>query len=120
MANSDKPAFYKGVSEQFPEMIKAVEQLGATLRTAGPLDLKTSHLIQLAAAAASHSEGAVCSHTRRAMQAGAHREEITHALLLLVTTIGFPQAMAALSWAETVMQKTGRKEEGNHRSQKLI
>jgi len=66
MANNDKPAFYKGVSEQFPEVIKAVEQLGETLRTAGPLDLKTSHLVQLAAAAASQSEGAVSSHTRRA------------------------------------------------------
>lgn len=103
MTNHYTPAFYKGVSEQFPEMIKAVEHLGAILRTAGPLDLKTSHLIQLAAAATSHSQGAVCSHTRRALQTGASPEEITHALLLLVTTIGFPKAMAALSWAETIL-----------------
>lgn len=112
MANNDKPAFYKGVSEQFPEVIKAVEQLGATLRTGGPLDLKTSHLVQLAAAAASQSEGAVSSHARRAIQAGARPEEITHTLLLLVTTIGFPQAMAALSWAESVMQQNGSKNIG--------
>lgn len=105
MANNDKPAFYQGISKQFPEVINAVEQLGTTLRTAGPLDEKTSHLIQMAAAAASQSESAVCSHARRAMQAGARSEEITHALLLLVTTIGFPQAMAALSWAIPVTQK---------------
>ena len=105
MANNDKPTLYKNVSEQFPEVFKAVEQLGSTLRTTGPLDIKTSHLIQLAAAAAPQSEGSVHSHTRRAMQAGARPEEITHALLLLMTTIGFPRTMAALSWAETIMEK---------------
>jgi 4-carboxymuconolactone decarboxylase len=95
-----KPGFYKKASKKFPEVFNAVEHLGKTLRQAGPLDEKTTHLVQLAAAAAAQSEGAVRSHTRRALQAGAVPEEIHHALLLLVSTIGFPQAMAALSWAE--------------------
>lgn len=105
MSQQDKPALYQKVSEKFPEVINAVEQLGTTLRTAGPLDEKTSHLIQLAAAAASQSEGSVCSHTRRALQAGASAQEISHALLLLISTIGFPQTMAALSWSEEVVEK---------------
>ena len=54
MATNDKPSFYRQVSEQFPEVIDSVERLGATLRTAGPLDAKTSQLVQLAAAAAMH------------------------------------------------------------------
>jgi len=102
MAN-EKPAFYQQFSARFPEIINALDQLGATLRTAGPLDEKTSQLIQLAAAAASRSEGSVCSHTRRAIQAGASPEEVCHTLLLLVSTIGFPQAMAAMSWSEEEM-----------------
>jgi AhpD family alkylhydroperoxidase len=102
---NEKPSFYRQVAEKFPEVISAVEQLGATLRTAGPLDEKTSQLIQLAAAASSQSEGAVCSHTRRAMHAGASPEEIFHTVLLLVSTIGFPKAMAAFSWCE---QEVGR------------
>ena len=111
MSDKGKPSFYKKVSKKFPEVIGAVEKLGTTLRKAGPLDEKTSHLIQLAAAAAGQSEGSVCSHTRRALQAGANPEEIYHTLLLLVSTIGFPQAMAALSWSQKVMeniQKTGK------------
>ncbi|MDY0391484.1 carboxymuconolactone decarboxylase family protein [Desulfobulbus oligotrophicus] len=104
MSNS-KPSLYRETREKFPEVISAVEQLGVTLRTAGPLDEKTSHLVQLAAAAASQSEGSVHSHVRRALQAGATAEEITHTLLLLMTTIGFPQAMAALSWANETLQK---------------
>ena len=39
MATNDKPSFYRQVSEQFPEVIDSVERLGATLRTAGPLDV---------------------------------------------------------------------------------
>ena len=108
MSDKSKPSFYKNVSKQFPEVITAVENLGATLRTAGPLDEKTSHLIQLAAAAAVQSEGSVCSHTRRALQSGASAEDITHTLLLLVSTIGFPQAMAALSWAQETQEKKSK------------
>ena len=108
MSDKTKPSFYKKISKKFPEVINAVENLGTTLRTAGPLDEKTSHLIQLAAAAAGQSEGSVCSHTRRALQAGASPEEISHALLLLVSTIGFPQTMAAMSWSQEVLEKKSK------------
>ena len=46
MAANDRPSFYRKVSEQFPEVIDSVERLGSTLRSAGPLDAKTSQLIQ--------------------------------------------------------------------------
>lgn len=109
MSDKNKPSFYKKVSKQFPEVMSAVAGLGTTLRTAGSLDEKTSHLIQLSAAAAMQSEGSVCSHTRRALEVGATPEEIHHTLLLLITTIGFPQAMAAMSWAQEVMEKKSKK-----------
>lgn len=94
---------YQEVAKQYPEVFAALEKLGATVRNCGPLDEKTGHLIQLAAAAAAGSEGSVHSHTRRASRAGASPEEITHALLLLISTIGFPQTMAAISWSRDVL-----------------
>ncbi len=109
MSDRNKLSFYKKVSKQFPEVMNAAAGLGTTLRTAGPLDEKTSHLVQLAAAAAMQSEGSVCSHTRRALEVGASPEEISHTLLLLITTMGFPQAMAALSWSQEVMEKKAKK-----------
>ena len=96
---------YQELSSLFPEAMTALENLGATLRSSGPLDAKTSHLIQLAGAAAAQSEGAVHSHTRRALEAGASREEIYHTLLLLVSTIGFPKVTAAFSWSRDVLDK---------------
>lgn len=108
MAREHSPSrTYHRMSQSYPDVMEAVENLGKTLRGAGPLDEKTGHLIQLAAAAAVKSEGAVHSHTRRAVKAGATREEICHTLLLLISTIGFPQAMAAISWCKDVLEGEG-------------
>lgn len=87
----------------FPAAMEAVENLGTAIRRAGPIDGKTAQLIQLAAAAAAQSEGSVHSHTRRALQEGATKEEIYHTLLLLVSTIGFPKVAAAISWSRDVL-----------------
>jgi 4-carboxymuconolactone decarboxylase len=92
------PKWYSNTREQHREYIEALENLGETVRKQGPLDEKTSQLIQLAAAAEIRSEGSVHSHARRAMKAGATPEEIYHTIMLLTSTIGFPTTSAALSW----------------------
>lgn len=94
---------YQLMKREYPELMKAVEALGLAATSAGPLEEKTKHLVQLAAAAALGSEGAVHSHTRRALQAGASAEEVRHTLLLLVSTIGFPSMVAAMSWIDDVL-----------------
>ncbi|EDM66135.1 MAG: carboxymuconolactone decarboxylase family protein [Moritella sp.] len=91
---------YLKIKQRHPELINAVESLGKAAKQSGPIDEKTAQLIQLAAAAAIRSEGAVHSHTKRALEAGASVDEIRHALLLLTSTLGFPCVMAAMSWAD--------------------
>jgi 4-carboxymuconolactone decarboxylase len=95
-----KPKHFNRLAKRYPEFTAAVERLGDTVKKAGPLEPKVAELIQLAAAAAVHSEGSVHSHTRRARKAGATPEEINHAILLLTSTIGFPSVAAALSWVD--------------------
>ena len=51
------------------------------------------------------SEGAVHSHVRRLLELGASASEIRHALMLTAATIGFPTVMAALSWADDILEK---------------
>jgi 4-carboxymuconolactone decarboxylase len=94
---------YQELSKRFPGVISAVENLGSAIREAGPIKERTAELIQLAGAAAAQSEGSVHSHTRRAIQAGASPEEIRHALLLLISTVGFPKVSAALRWAQDIL-----------------
>jgi AhpD family alkylhydroperoxidase len=95
-----KPKQYTRLAKRYPDYTAAVERLGETVRQAGPLEPKVAELVQLAAAATAHSEGAVHSHARRARKAGATSDEINHALLLLTSTIGFPAVAAALSWVD--------------------
>jgi 4-carboxymuconolactone decarboxylase len=99
------PPWYRFIKEHHGKFIENLEKLGEVVRQEGPLDEKTSHLIQLAAAAAIRSEGSVHSHVRRARAAGASPEEIYHTLILLTSTIGFPTASAALSWAYDILGK---------------
>ena len=96
---------YQRLEQQYPDYLAAVEALGTAVRQAGPLDEIVVHLIQLGAAAAIHSEGAVHSHARRALEAGATPEQIRHALISLTSTIGFPTVVAAISWADDVIEK---------------
>jgi AhpD family alkylhydroperoxidase len=107
MTEGKFPPWYKFIKEHHGKYIDCLEQLGEVVRREGPLDEKTSHLIQLAAAAAIRSEGSVHSHVRRALAAGASADEIYHTLMLLTSTIGFPTTSAALSWAYDEVKKKG-------------
>ena len=95
---------YLKIKERYGDLIGSVEALGAAARSAGPLEEKTIHLIQLAAAAAIRSHGSTHSHTVRALEAGATPEEIRHAVIVLTSTIGFPTVAAALSWVDDVIE----------------
>jgi AhpD family alkylhydroperoxidase len=101
---SNLPNKYLSVKERYPDYLTAVETLGKTIRKQGPLDEKAAQLIQLAASVAIRSEGAAHSHARRAKEAGATPEEIYHALLLLTSTIGFPNVMAGISWVDDILR----------------
>jgi 4-carboxymuconolactone decarboxylase len=109
---ASKPGFYVSLRKKHPQYIAAVEALGQAVRESGPLDSKSLHLVQLAAAAAIRSEGAVHSHVRRAFEEGVHPDEIRHALISLTSTIGFPNVTASLSWCEDVLKAAKAKPGG--------
>ncbi|MFA4902629.1 MAG: carboxymuconolactone decarboxylase family protein [Desulfobaccales bacterium] len=105
MSEEKYPGWYSLIRTKHGKFIQALENLGEVVRQEGPLDDKTAHLVQLAAAATAHAEGSVHSHVRRALNAGATPEEIYHAIILLTSTIGFPRTSAALSWVYDVLEK---------------
>ena len=102
---SDYPENYMWITKQFGKAMKSHQKFGQDLLDAGPIGKKQAQLIQLAAAAACRSEGAVHSHVKRALEARAKPAEIYHALILLTSTIGFPAVSAALSWARDIIEK---------------
>jgi 4-carboxymuconolactone decarboxylase len=91
-------ATYKDVWEAF-------QQLGDECHNAGPLDDRVRRLIKIGIAAAAQSEGAVHSAVRQAKKAKISDDEIRHAIVPSLTTIGFPRALAAMSWAQDILGK---------------
>ena len=97
------PARFVKFQNDHPKVFKAYAALGAATQEAGPLPRKTRALVKLAIALGARMEGAVHSHTRRALEAGCTPREIRHVVLLATTTIGFPAMMSALSWVEDIL-----------------
>ena len=94
------PAAAGKLAEDYPEIWEAYSSLGAACANAGPLDDKTRRLVKLALAIGAGSEGAVHSHVRRAQDAGMSVDEIKQIAMLAIPTLGFPRAVAALTWIE--------------------
>lgn len=99
------PIWTKQFQKRYPQLWRAFQKLGEECHNAGPLDAHTRRLVKIGIAAASRSEGAVHSAVRLALADGISQDKIRHAILLSITTIGFPNGQAALSWAEDVMRK---------------
>ncbi|MCI0556542.1 MAG: carboxymuconolactone decarboxylase family protein, partial [Anaerolineae bacterium] len=100
---SQPPSTYMEFKRKHPELTRAYEQLGEHCQNAGPLSAKERALAKLAIAVGAGLEGGVHSHTRRALDAGLTPDEIRHAVILSLTTIGFPSMMRNLTWVEDVL-----------------
>lgn len=102
------PDVYKDFVKQYPDINKAYDSLANGCHKAGPLDKKARRLIKLGISIGLNSEGAVKSHTRRALEDGVTLDELRHAVLLAFTTAGFPYMIAAYRWVEEVIAKKGK------------
>ena len=102
------PEVYQLFSDRFPAVKQAFDALGAAEHEAGPLSEKERRLIKLGIAVGAESEGAVRSHVRKLLGIGTSEAEILHAIVLALTTVGFPATNAALGWAEEVLTEEAR------------
>lgn len=97
------PDVYQRFRTTHPEVVAAVDRLGAATEAGGPLDERTQRLVKLGIAVGALAEGAVRSNARRASALGVTPEEIRHVALLAITTRGFPAGIAALGWIDEVL-----------------
>ena len=102
------PRTFEKFRGQNPAVVTAYENLGKACASAGPLDARTRELVKLGMAIGGCLEGAVHSHVRRALEAGATPQEIRHVVALAVPTMGFPTMAMAFTWVEDVLGKAGK------------
>lgn len=82
-----------------PDTMAGVAKLGAAVAKPGHLDVKTHELIALAVAVTTRCDGCIASHTQKAINAGASREEIAEALGVAIAL----NAGAALVYSARVL-----------------
>jgi alkylhydroperoxidase/carboxymuconolactone decarboxylase family protein YurZ len=103
--SKELPEFLQKVIKRYPKVWENYENLGLSVMEVNGLDERSQRLVKLGIAIGAQDEGAVHSHTRKCRKAGISNEEIYHASLLAITTIGWPSAMAALSWIDDILQE---------------
>lgn len=104
MTNDPKnlPSGAGAVARAYPDIWSAYAALGKACAEAGPIDSQTARLVKLSLAIGALSEGAVHSHTRRALEEGIAPEALKQVAMLAIPTLGFPQAVRALTWIEDI------------------
>ena len=98
------PGPFRKFVEAYPECGMTYEALALASREAAGFAEKDAELVKLALAIGSRLEGAVHSHARRALEAGATAAQVRGVALLGLTTLGFPHTMMGTSWIEDVLR----------------
>ena len=98
------PDVYTYFRDDYPEVARALDDLGIAAGEAGPLDDRAQRLVKLGIAIGGLAEGAVRSNARRALELDITPDELRHVAVLAITTASFPTAIAGLSWIEEVLQ----------------
>lgn len=114
MEPTELPSGAGEVAGAYPELWRAFAALGEACAGAGPIAGRELRLVKLALAIGARSEGGTHSHARRAMAEGIPAEALRQVALLAIPTLGFPRAVAALTWIEDVTDpgKRERRERG--------
>ncbi|MEW5843373.1 MAG: carboxymuconolactone decarboxylase family protein [Bacteroidota bacterium] len=99
------PMRFERFLKEYPEIAVAYETLGDAIHHQGPLNQKERALVKLALATGSKMEGAVHAQVRKGIKLGLTKNEIRHVALLSIPTIGFPSAMAVMSWVDDILDK---------------
>lgn len=107
--SGELPAVVEQFARAYPRVWEAYNQLGEATTEAGPLDEKTRRLVKLALAIGAQRQGAVNSHTKRALAAGCTPEELVHVGILGIPTIGWPGAFAAICWIEETIARCNQR-----------
>ncbi|RMG84670.1 MAG: carboxymuconolactone decarboxylase family protein [Candidatus Dadabacteria bacterium] len=102
---SKVPKPFQRFLQAFPEVEKAHMELSLAVNRQGPLGERDRRLVRLGIAIGQQSRGGVKSHARRALEEGVSPDELRHAALLALPTLGFPAMIAALEWIEEVLEE---------------
>lgn len=98
------PKRFVQFTKHHPAVAAAYEQLGKAVQADGPLSSRERAIVKFAISVGAKLEGGAHAHVRKALVAGVDVRDLRHVALLAIPTIGFPSAMAAMSWIDDVVE----------------
>ena len=101
--SDDLPNTFKQFTSRFPELAELHERMGKAA-SSGPLSPREQALVKIGICLGAGLETAMGSHVRRALEAGISRQEIEHAIVQGMATLGFPRTVAAWAWARAELE----------------
>lgn len=93
------------LAKKYPSVWDAYAALGEATAGAGNLTEREGRLVKLALAIGAASEGAVHSHSRRAMAEGISSDDMQQVALLAIGPLGLLRAVAAGTWMSDITDK---------------
>ncbi len=99
------PDYYTNLKKRYPMVSKSFDTLAADCAVAGPLDAKTQRMVKLGVAIGKGIEGDIQNLTMQALADGNTPDEIRHAVLLSVTTAGFPAMITSMQLVEEIISQ---------------
>jgi len=94
------------LAKHYPAVWDAYAALGAATARSGGLSDRERRLVKLALAIGAGSEGAVHSHSRRALEQGVPVEDLHQIAFLAIGPLGFPRGIAAWTWIVDITDNT--------------
>ena len=102
---SNLPQPVEDFRTEYADVWKAFAELGDQCHKAGPLDEKTRRLVKVALTIGAGLEGGTHSAVRNALASGVKPDELQHAAVLGITTIGLPATIRALTWIDDCLSR---------------
>ena len=104
MTKKELPKTFQKITDEYPEVWEAHNQLAKACAEAGPLQRKTVELIKIGICVGAGLETATQRHAIMAIENGATKDEVYQAVLMAMTTVGHPRAVAGWKWVNSALE----------------
>ncbi len=95
--------YFENIRKRYPQVAEHFDLLDSDISAVGPLNFKEQLLVKLGIAIGIGSEGDIQNLSSQALKNGVTPEELRHAVLLAITTAGFPNMIVAMQWVEEII-----------------
>ena len=112
MTLANLPDSLQKFAAKYPKVWKVYSKLGEECTNAGPLKEKEIHLIKMGIYGSKKQETPFKTHVRLALRSGTSEDEVSHAILQILTSEGLGPTVRVWNWANEVIRDEARKKGG--------